>query len=258
MTTRGRRPKGEYSEKKRVFASRVREDTWAKLQQAAARSGRSVSQEFEHRLRRGLDEDETIESTWGDPKTLAMMRLAAQAVQSLGNVQNAKVHWTADVDLFDAALEAITGTLRVFRPHALTAVGITTGSPRLGTPTVGIIREAQVADPAPTGLATGSPRLGTPTLGIIREAQAADPARPLNKSTKRQRAMTRLKEDLGEELTARAVRFAEAVDGTTTTSLTTGSPILGTPTLRINSETQAADPPRALMAKRRRFARKSP
>ena len=64
-------------------------------------------------------------------------------------------------------------------------------------------------------LATGSPRLGTPTLGIIREAQAADPARPLNKSTKRQRAMTRLKEDLGEELTERAVRFAEAVDGTT-------------------------------------------
>ena len=57
--------------------------------------------------------------------------------------------------------------------------------------------------------------------------------------------MTRLK-DLGEELTERAVRFAEAVDGTTTTSLTTGSLILGTPTLRINSETQAADPPRAL------------
>jgi hypothetical protein len=32
----GRRPKGEYPEKKRVFASRVREDTWAKLQRAAA------------------------------------------------------------------------------------------------------------------------------------------------------------------------------------------------------------------------------
>jgi hypothetical protein len=187
MATRGRPPKGEYPEKKRVFASRVREDTWAKLQLAAASSGRSVSQEFEHRLRRGLDEDETIESTWGDQKTLSMMRLAAQAVQSLGNVQNAKVHWTADVDLFDAALEAITGTLRVFRPHVLVA----------------------------TGLATCPPEFGTPTLSIIREAQAADPTRPLNRSTKRQRAMTRLKEDLGEELTERAVRFAEAVDGTT-------------------------------------------
>ena len=191
MATRGRPPKGEYPEKKRVFASRVREDTWAKLQRAAASSGRSVSQEFEHRLRRGLDEDETIESTWGDQKTLSMMRLAAQAVQSLGNVRNAKVHWTADVDLFDAALEAITGTLRVFRPHVLIA----------------------------TGFATGPPELGTPALSIIREAQAADPTRPLNRSTKRQRAMTRLKEDLGEELTERAVRFAEAVDGTTRDAL---------------------------------------
>jgi hypothetical protein len=42
-------------------------------------------------------------------------------------------------------------------------------------------------------------------LDIIREAQAADPARPLNKSTRRQRAMTRFKEDLGEELVDRAI-----------------------------------------------------
>jgi hypothetical protein len=132
---------------------------------ASARSSSTASA-------RGLDEDETIESTWGDQKTLSMMRLAAQAVQSLGNVQNAKVHWTADVDLFDAALEAITGTLRVFRPHVFIA----------------------------TGFATCPPELGTPALRIIREAQAADPTRPLNRSTKRQRAMTRLKEDLGEEL----------------------------------------------------------
>jgi hypothetical protein len=66
------------------------------------------------------------------------------------------------------------------------------------------------------------PRLGTPTLDIIREAQAADPARPLNRSTKRQRAMTRLKEDLGEELTEHAVRFAEAVDGATGDALREG------------------------------------
>src|SRR5438093_1480133 len=56
MAKRGRPPKGEYPEKKRVFASRVREDTWEMLQRAAAKSSRSVSQEFEFRLRRGLDE----------------------------------------------------------------------------------------------------------------------------------------------------------------------------------------------------------
>jgi hypothetical protein len=56
----------------------LREDTWEKLQRAAAKSGRSVSQEFEFRLRRGLDEDERIESTFGDLKTYGLMKLAAQ------------------------------------------------------------------------------------------------------------------------------------------------------------------------------------
>jgi hypothetical protein len=60
MARRGRPPKGEYPEKKRVFASRIREDTWEMLQRAAAKSGRSLSQEFEFRLRRSLDDDEKI------------------------------------------------------------------------------------------------------------------------------------------------------------------------------------------------------
>jgi hypothetical protein len=172
MAKRGRRPKGEYPDKKRVFASRVRQDTWEKLQQAAAKSGRSVSQEFEHRLRRGLDEDEKIESTFGDLRTFALMKIAAMAAvtSSLCNPKNPKAHWTADVEAFDRALEAITGALVVFRPHELTA----------------------------TDLGTGSPEFGTPALEIVREIQAADPARPLDKISKRQRAMLRLKNELGE------------------------------------------------------------
>lgn len=181
MATRGRRPKGEYPEKKRVFASRVREDTWEKLQQAAAKSGRSVSQEFEHQLRRGLDEAETIKNTWGDEKTYALLKLAAQAVISLCRVRDAKTHWTADAELFDASLETIVRTLKGFRPHLLT----------------------------PTDVVVGAPTLGTPAFGIVREARAVDPARPLNKSTKRHRALMRLKEDLGEELIARAASVDE-------------------------------------------------
>ena len=69
MARRGRPPEGEYPEKKRVFASRIREDTWEMLQRAAAKSGRSLSQEFEFRLRRSLDDDEKIESAFGDLKT---------------------------------------------------------------------------------------------------------------------------------------------------------------------------------------------
>jgi hypothetical protein len=174
---RGRAPQGEYAGKTSVMSFRITPDTKAALRKAAAASVRSLSQEAEHRLRRGLDEDETISSLWGDSKTLAMMRLVAQVVLSLGKVREAKMHWTADVEVFDAAMEAIIGTLRVFRPHML----------------------------GPASLATGSPDIGAPALGIVREAKAADPARPLNKSTTRQRAMTRFKEDLGEELADRAI-----------------------------------------------------
>jgi hypothetical protein len=176
MAKRGRRPKGEYPEKKRIFASRIREDTWAKLQEAAVRSGRSVSQEFEHRLRRGLDEDETIEETFGDQRTYALMKLAAQAVNSTLNLTNPKTHWTADPELFTQALEVIVKTLSVLHPANLQA---------------------------------GPPQVGAPVLDIIREARAANPARLLNRSTKRQRAMVRLKDQLGELADRAAGRISD-------------------------------------------------
>ena len=172
---RGRTPQGEYAGKTGVMSFRIRPDTKAALRKAAATSGRSLSQEAEHRLRRGLDQDETISSFWGDPKTFAMMRLAAQAVLSLGKVRDTEVHWTANVEAFDAAMEAIIGTLRVFRPLVATS------------------------------LSTGSPEIGVPVLAILREAQAADPTRPLNKSTRRQRDLRKTSEN--NLSTARSIKF---------------------------------------------------
>ena len=182
MARRGRPPKGEYPEKKRVFASRIREDTWEMLQRAAAKSGRSLSQEFEFRLRRSLDDDEKIESAFGDLKTFGLMKLAAQAVNSMCDLKNLKVHWTANITAFDEALEVITRTLKGFRPHVLTA----------------------------TNLVTGSPELGKPALTeIVGEIQAADPALPLGKVSKRDRAMLRLQSELGN-LLDRPGRLLEA------------------------------------------------
>jgi hypothetical protein len=37
-----------------------------------------------------------------------------------------------------------------------------------------------------------------PILEVVRQIQAADPARPLNKTSKRQRAMLRLRDELGD------------------------------------------------------------
>jgi hypothetical protein len=112
---------------------------------------------------------------WGDLKTSAMLRLAAQVVQSLGTVRDTKVHWTTDTELFDAAINAIAETLKLFRPmHA-------------------------------GGISVCPPEIGAPALGIVKEAQATDQSRPLSKSSRRQRAMARFKEDLGEELASRAI-----------------------------------------------------
>jgi hypothetical protein len=180
MARRGRRPKGEYPEKKRVFASRIREDTWEMLQRAAAKSGRSVSQEFEFRLRRSLDDDEKIESAFGDLKTFGLMKLAAQAVKSMCDLKNLKVHWTADVTAFDEAIEVITRTLKGFRP--LIATNLVTGRPELGKPAL---------------------------VEIVREIQAANPTRPLAKVSKRERAMLRLQSELGD-LADRPGRLLEA------------------------------------------------
>jgi hypothetical protein len=158
-----------------VMSFRITPDTRAALRRAAATSGRSLSQETEHRLRRGLDEEEAISSLRGDVKTSAMLRLAAQVVQSLGTVRDTKMHWTTDVESFDAAINAIAETLKLFRPM-----------------------QAE-------GISVCPPQIGAATLKIVKEAEATDLSRPLSKSSKRQRAMVRFKEDLGRELASRAI-----------------------------------------------------
>jgi hypothetical protein len=50
----GRKPRGIYSSKTDTFTTRITPDTRRALEQAAAASGRSLSQEVEHRLRLSL------------------------------------------------------------------------------------------------------------------------------------------------------------------------------------------------------------
>jgi hypothetical protein len=91
------------------------------------------------------------------------MKLAAQAVKSMCDLKNLKVHWTANVTAFDEALEVITRTLKGFRPHELAATNLVTERPELGKPAL---------------------------VEIVREIQAADPTRPLGKLSKRERAIS--------------------------------------------------------------------
>jgi len=54
----------------------------------------------------------------------------------------------------------------------------------------------------------GPPQLGAPALELVGEIQAADPAQSLDRMTKRQRAVLRLKDELGD-LVARPGRLLE-------------------------------------------------
>jgi hypothetical protein len=56
----------------------------------------------------------------------ALLRLAAQVVQSERTLQDTKVHWTK---VFDSAVKAFAGTLELFRP--LQAEGFLVGSPEM-------------------------------------------------------------------------------------------------------------------------------
>lgn len=189
MAKRGRRPGGEYPEKKRVFASRIREDTWKMLERAAARSGRSISQEFEHQIRRGLDEDKWIEEIFGDRRTFGLMKMAAMAAVNSAflNPKDSKAHWTSNVETFDRALNAIVNALRFFRPHK-----------KIFRRHKKIFRPHKHHELVAADLVTVPPEISAPTLKVVREIQAADPVRPLDKMSKRQRAMLRLKDELGD------------------------------------------------------------
>jgi hypothetical protein len=69
----GRKPRGEYSGKSAVFSTRITPETRSKLEEAATKSGRSLSQEVERRL-----EDSFGIQRAGDPYIRALAYLMEQ------------------------------------------------------------------------------------------------------------------------------------------------------------------------------------
>ena len=107
---RGRPPGGEYAEKSAVMNFRIRPDTKRLLQQAAHMSGRTLSQETEHQLRRALVE-------MGAGPTYAFLQTIGQAVDSLVNFKDPKASWLHDPYLYRQARNAITAALDLFQPE---------------------------------------------------------------------------------------------------------------------------------------------
>jgi TraY domain len=179
MGERGPQPKGQYggtNERTAVFTTRLRPETRKRLEAAAQVSGRSLSQELEHRLRQAFGQDELDLKLYGTKENAAIVNLIGATIQIVSRTASTrrKYDWLKEQWLFDDVMAAIRHALLWFRPGGDSGLRqITLGS--------GPIRAGQ----------------------LMNEIRSADPALPVQAGSPRQHTMARLKEKLGPLVTAR-------------------------------------------------------
>jgi hypothetical protein len=157
MGRRGPQPKGEYAGQSAVFSTRIRPELKAALESAAEDSGRSLSQEVAHRLRRTFVEDERMADAFGSRRNYLVVRmigLAMQASKIYGDDQAAD--WLDDPASFDAAVTMANVILKALRPS--------------GKPTMRVPRKILAST------------YGSTAAILLKDVQGADPSEPLNRS----------------------------------------------------------------------------
>ncbi len=179
MGKRGPQPRGQYggkNERTAVFSSRLQPETRRQLEAAAKASGRSLTQELEHRLRRTFSEEDVDLQLYGTRQNAAIVNLIGATIQSVLRADSSgrKHDWLKEQWLFDDVMTAIQHVLLWFRP------GGDSG-----------LREI---------------KLGSATARadkLMNEIRSADPALPIREGSARQHTMARLKEKLGPLITPR-------------------------------------------------------
>ena len=167
---KGRAPKGEYVGKSSVFSTRIRPDLKKKLEQAAKRSGRSLSQEIEHRLSRSFIEDDKIAEMFGDRRTFVLMRMMADAIHFGRETPNQT--WLDNPEEFQKALSAALHVLEAIRPQGVWPAG---------------------ALPEQHQAARGQ----NAAFNVWRAVKRADPALPLNQGSSDDHKRRMMKDGLG-------------------------------------------------------------
>jgi hypothetical protein len=179
---KGPRPKGEYAGKSSVFSTRIRPDLRKSLERAAKASGRSLSQEVEHRLRRSFVEDDKIADAFGDRRTYRLMRLMSDAIHLSRQDQNDE-NWLDDPFRFRVALAAMRRVIEAVEPH---------------TPSLGEVEDAEFE--------TMTDALGEATAGALWFGvnQAKDTIE-LGSGSLADRINSVARSDLGEDVYGRAL-----------------------------------------------------
>ena len=109
MAKRGRPPTGEYVGSKVVANFRVGRDTKQLLEAAARKSGRSISQETEHQLRRAL-----VGKTGA---TAAVVGAVGLAIDGLIAGSPVAEQWLKDPRAFDQVAGCFAAAIAMFRPN---------------------------------------------------------------------------------------------------------------------------------------------
>jgi hypothetical protein len=182
MGKRGPQSKGEYGGKiarTAVLSTRLQPDTRARLSKAAKASGRSLSQELEHRLRGSFIEEDKAVDFYGSQSNAAILKVIGTVIQStctsalvkttdgwVPDVHKDPGEWLRDPKLFDQALTAIVHALMWFKPSGG--------------------RDEQFLFYHSTA------------EKIVEEIRSADPSLPMTKGSTRQHALAKVKDQLGD------------------------------------------------------------
>jgi len=157
----------KYATKTIPINFRIQPSTKAALQAAARRSGRTVSAEFEHQLRRAL-------SDIGTGPTHSLMALIGRAIDGVVGLKSPKAKWWNDPRQFDEAVRLAMAAFELLRPP-----------PRAG------------AEPPDRGEPLNERSIQFAAEASVREIQAVDQSIPFEQQTFDQRWLISLREDLG-------------------------------------------------------------
>lgn len=202
MGKRGPQPKGGYSEKSGTLSTRITGALRDQLKRSAAKSGRSLSSEIEHRLRSSFDFETRIEGIFGNRVTFGLMRAmasvmnqtaeqAARVVKGARRQARSGEPWLDDPYVFDQAAKAACVILELFRPAGSPA------RPRLPVPE-GMSRAAAKAREAQIyGLGEGITWGPGAALHLLRAIRDAPNELPLPGDDKLEMEAKRIRVALG-------------------------------------------------------------
>src|ERR1700704_2235903 len=119
----GRKPKGPISGNAGWLQARIAEDLRAQLEQAAARNGRSLSQEAQVRLKDSFGLSAKLQKAWGPKDVQSLAYLVSRVVRSVHSVAGASVFdeagdlaWHRNPFTHAAVCAAISTLLAHYKP----------------------------------------------------------------------------------------------------------------------------------------------